>query len=83
MSTRPQKITFAEMSSSGVRRLLIYCADYHCSHYIAISGDRVRMMFGCLILSRDLSARLAASEVPTCGRISSGTGQQPSEGVSR
>jgi hypothetical protein len=37
---RPEKITFAEMRSSGVRGLLIYCADYHCSHYIAISGDR-------------------------------------------
>src|ERR1700758_3624264 len=37
---RPQKITFAEMRSSGVRGLLIYCADYKCSHYIALSGDR-------------------------------------------
>jgi hypothetical protein len=37
---RPQKITFAEMRSSGVRSLLIYCADYHCSHSVEISGDR-------------------------------------------
>jgi hypothetical protein len=37
---RPQKITFAEMRSSGVRGLLVYCSDYRCSHYIAISGDR-------------------------------------------
>jgi hypothetical protein len=37
---RPQKITFAEMRSSGVRGLLVYCADYRCSHHIAISGDR-------------------------------------------
>jgi hypothetical protein len=36
---RPQKITFAEMRSSGVRGLLIYCSDYHCSHSIEISGD--------------------------------------------
>jgi hypothetical protein len=28
------------MRSSGVRGVLIYCADYKCSHYIAISGDR-------------------------------------------
>jgi hypothetical protein len=27
----PQKITFAEMRFSGVRGLLIYCSDYHCS----------------------------------------------------
>jgi hypothetical protein len=38
--TRPQKITFAEMRDMGVRGLLIYCADYRCSHSIAISGDR-------------------------------------------
>jgi hypothetical protein len=37
---RPQKITFAELRSSGVRGLLIYCADYRCSHYIAVSGDQ-------------------------------------------
>ena len=37
---RPQKITFGEMRESGVRGLLIYCADYHCSHSIAISGDQ-------------------------------------------
>ncbi len=35
-----QKITFAEMRAGGVRGLLIYCADYHCSHWTAISGDR-------------------------------------------
>jgi hypothetical protein len=37
---RPQKITSAEMRSSGVRGLLIYCSDYHCSHWTAISGDQ-------------------------------------------
>jgi len=36
MPDRPQKITFAEMR---VRGLLIYCADFRCSHSIAISGD--------------------------------------------
>src|SRR6516165_10147291 len=39
MTERPQKITFAEMRESGIRGLLIYCADYRCSHSIAISGD--------------------------------------------
>jgi hypothetical protein len=39
MSAGPQKITFAEMRDMGVRGLLIYCADYHCSHSLAISGD--------------------------------------------
>jgi hypothetical protein len=27
-------------SNSGVRGILIYSADYHCGHSIAISGDR-------------------------------------------
>jgi hypothetical protein len=66
---RPQKITFAEMRSSGVLGLLVYCADYKCSRYIAISGDRCPMNFVCLILSQSLFARHAASWVPTCGRI--------------
>jgi hypothetical protein len=35
-----QKITFAEMRAAGVRGLLIYCNDYHCSHWTAISGDQ-------------------------------------------
>jgi hypothetical protein len=39
MTDRKQKITFGEMREMGVRGLLIYCADYRCSHSIAISGD--------------------------------------------
>jgi hypothetical protein len=26
---RPEKITFGQMRSSGVRGILVYCADYH------------------------------------------------------
>jgi hypothetical protein len=40
VTARRQKITLAEMRASGVRGLLIYCSDYHCSHWTAISGDR-------------------------------------------
>ena len=36
---RPQKITFAEMREMGIRGLLVHCADYRCSHSIAMSGD--------------------------------------------
>ena len=39
---RPTKITFAEMREMGVRGLLIYCADFRCSHSIAISADHWR-----------------------------------------
>jgi len=38
--TAQRKITFADMRAQGVRGLLVYCADYRCSHSIAISGDR-------------------------------------------
>lgn len=37
---RPQKITFGEMRDTGVHGILIYCADFHCSHSIATSADR-------------------------------------------
>jgi hypothetical protein len=39
MSDRPQKVTIAELREMGVRGLLVYCADYRCSHSIAISGE--------------------------------------------
>jgi hypothetical protein len=39
MPARPQKITFGEMRSTGVRGVLIYCSDYR-SHSIAISADQ-------------------------------------------
>jgi hypothetical protein len=38
--SRPMKITFGEMRTSGVRNLLVYCADYRCSHSIQMSADR-------------------------------------------
>jgi hypothetical protein len=40
MTDRPTKITFGEMREMGVRGLLVYCADYRCSHSIAMSGDQ-------------------------------------------
>jgi hypothetical protein len=40
MSDRPTKISFGDMREMGVRGVLVYCADYHCSHSIALSGDR-------------------------------------------
>jgi hypothetical protein len=40
MTERPTKITFAEMRDMGVRGILVYCADYTCSHSTAISADQ-------------------------------------------
>jgi hypothetical protein len=31
LAARPQKITFGEMREMGVRGVLVYWADYHCS----------------------------------------------------
>ena len=38
--TRLQKITLREMRDMGVRGLLIYCSNYHCSHSIQIGADQ-------------------------------------------
>jgi len=34
------KITLGEVRQMGVRGVLVYCSDYHCSHSVAISADR-------------------------------------------
>jgi hypothetical protein len=61
------------------------CSDlllrYTCSHRSAAIGGPT--MFGCLILSRGLSAQPAASEVQTCGRISIGISRARSPGAFR
>jgi hypothetical protein len=33
-------LSYFLIAPDGNRGLLIYCADYHCSHSIAISGDQ-------------------------------------------
>jgi hypothetical protein len=40
LEARPQKITFGEMRDIGVRGVLVYCADYHCSHRMAMNAAR-------------------------------------------
>ena len=40
MSALARKITLAEMRAAGVRGLLIYCSDYHCSHAVRLDADR-------------------------------------------
>ena len=36
----PTKIIFGEMRASGVRGVVVYCADYKCSHSVTISADK-------------------------------------------
>jgi hypothetical protein len=59
--TRQQKITFGEMRAVGVRGVLVYCADYRCSHSIAISADQwsddtrlsdIEPRFTCLVCKK-------------------------------
>lgn len=44
---RPVKITFGEMREAGVTGILVYCADYQCSHMVPIArpewSDGVRL----------------------------------------
>ena len=61
MPCRPQKITFGEMRSSGVRGVLVYCADFHCTYSIAISADA----WPDHIRLSDLEPRLACK---ACGK---------------
>src|SRR5712691_7338131 len=46
MPELPEKITLGEMRSSGVRGLLVYCADYKCAHAVRISGRRYPARLG-------------------------------------
>ena len=40
MTTRSTKITFGEMRASIVRGVVVFCADYTCSHSVTISADK-------------------------------------------
>ena len=57
----PTKITFGEMRGMGVRGVLIYCADYRCSHSIAVNAVQWPDE-GCRILRTVSPALPAATE---------------------
>lgn len=65
---RPQKITFGELRNSGVRGILIYCADFHCSYSIAMNADQWPDDLRLPTSSRASSARYAASAARMSGR---------------
>ena len=66
-SSAAQKITFGEMREMGVRGVLVYCADYHCSHSVALSADRWPDESGSPTSSRGLSPRSAGNAAPFSG----------------
>jgi hypothetical protein len=63
------------MRESGVRGLLVYRADFHCSHLVAIIADRWADDVRLSDIEPRFVCKPAASAVPTCGRIS--IGRQP------
>ena len=40
MTSTPIKITFGQMRAQGVRCVLVYCRDHHCSHHSVINAGR-------------------------------------------
>ncbi|TYL69949.1 hypothetical protein [Bradyrhizobium cytisi] len=36
---RPVKITFGELREMGLSGVVIWCADYRCGHWVAVSAD--------------------------------------------
>ena len=39
MAMRAQKITFGEMRFGGTIGILVFCADYMCSHSVVMAAD--------------------------------------------
>ena len=48
---REQKITLGQMRYSGVRGLLVYCADYKCSHLATFAPTEVDKWPDSVLLS--------------------------------
>ena len=58
------------MGDSGVRGILIYCANYHCSHSVAISGDGQAAARACHAIRRardDLANAVAGAAALALG----------------
>jgi hypothetical protein len=66
--SRPQKITFGEMRSSGPTRVVVFCSDYRCAHSTVVDAaqwpDDIRLSD----LEPSSSARSAAIAAPMSGR---------------
>src|SRR5262249_55443751 len=63
------------MREMGVRGVLVYCADHHCSHSVALTRC------GCPMSSNGSPARLADGVAPMSGRTSTGQARDPCYGV--
>jgi hypothetical protein len=65
---REQKITLGEMRESGVHGLLVYCADYKCSHLATLEPAVVDRWLDSVRLS-DLEPRFTCKR---CGNRGAG-----------
>jgi hypothetical protein len=63
-SSRPVKITLGAMRETGVRDLIVFCADYKCSHNIKLAPVVVDQWSDDLRLS-DLETRFVCQ---VCGK---------------
>jgi hypothetical protein len=72
MSAPTRKITLGEMRASGVRGLLVYCSDFRCSHWTAISGDRWPDPFRLYEIEPRFAAKPAAPRARMSDQISIG-----------
>jgi hypothetical protein len=73
MADRPQKITFGEMREMGVRGVLIFCADYQCSHSIAVMADQWADDVKLSDIEDRFTCTACGKRALTFGRISTGT----------
>jgi hypothetical protein len=75
-----KRITFGEMRATGVRGILVYCSDYHCSHWVKLAAGRwpgqVRLsdiedsfVHGMRPPRRRHSAELATTEPAAVGSV--------------
>jgi hypothetical protein len=76
MTDRPENITFGEMRDMGVRRLLVYCADYRCSHSIAVNADQWPDDLRLADIEDRFTCAACGKRARTCVLISIGIGNR-------
>ena len=78
---RPQKITFGEMRAGGPTGILVYCADYRCSHSMAMPADQWPDDVRLSDIEPRFICKGVASAAPTFGRSLGLPGWGPLRGL--
>ena len=66
MAGREQKITLGEMLSPGPTRLIVYCADYKCTHRVTIDANQWANSVRLSDLEPKFTCQAAGSAAPMC-----------------